>query len=245
MKRIFAVIIAAMLVQAVLNAQDLKVISYNIRNSESKDGTNSWVYRYAASAEMIKDQQADVLGLQEATGDQIYFIEQNFKDYKCVGKSVPVFWHKKTVSLMKSGDLESATWALIKHKKTGKKFYVVNLDLENTAAAERRSAVNTILDKVAEINTDSLPVVMTGGFYMRPADPALADVEAKMQNARKSAPKTDNTGTYNNWGKNSDILDHICYSGFSGCPEFQTVTKKYADRKFVSDHYPVMALLVF
>jgi endonuclease/exonuclease/phosphatase family metal-dependent hydrolase len=80
---------------------------------------------------------------------------------------------------------------------------------------------------------------------MKPADPAMAEVEAKMQNARKTAPKTDNVGTYNNWGKNSDILDHICYSGFSECQEYQTVTKRYADRKFVSDHFPIMALLVF
>lgn len=245
MKRIIATVITMMLVQAFLNAQDLKVISYNIRNSESKDGTNSWIYRYVASADMIKDQMADIFGLQEATEDQIYFIGRNFKDYKYAGESVPVFWNRKTLSLLKSGEFDSATWVLFKHKNTGKKFYVLNIDLEKTEDAERRSAVNALLDKVAEINTDSLPVVMTGGFYMKPDDPALADVEAKMNNARKTAVKTDNTGTYNNWGKNSDIIDHICYSGFSGCPEFQTVTKKYADRKFVSDHYPIMALLVF
>ena len=245
MKRIVTILILATLAQLAMNAQDLKVISYNIRNSESNDGTNSWMYRYAASAEMIKDQQADVIGLQEATKDQTYFIEQNFKDYKTAGKFAPVLWNKKTVSLLKSGELDNATWVLIKHKKTGNKFYLVNVDLEKTAAAERRVSVNAVLDNIAAINVDSLPVVLTGGLYMKPADPAMADVEAKMQNARKSAPKTDNTGTYNNWGKNSDILDHICYSGFSGCHEFQTVTKKYAERKFVSDHFPIMALLVF
>lgn len=245
MKRIVTILILATLAQFAMNAQDLKVISYNIRNSESKDGTNSWVYRYAASAEMINDQKADVIGLQEATNDQVYFIEQNFKDYKFAGGSVRIAWNKKTVSLLKSGEFDNAAWALIKHKKTGNRFYIVNVDLEKTAAADRRAAVNAILDKVAEINTDSLPVVLTGGFYMKPAEPAMADVEAKMHNARKTAAKTDNTGTYNNWGKNSDILDHICYSGFSGCQEYQTVTKKYADRKFVSDHFPIMVQLTF
>lgn len=245
MKRIVTILILATLAQLAMNAQDLKVISYNIRSSESKDGTNSWMYRYASSAEMIKDQQADVIGLQEATKDQIYFIEQNFKEYKCVVGHASVLWNKKTVSLLKSGDMDNATWALIKHKKTGNKFYVVNIDLEKTVAAERRAAVNAIIDNITAINTDAIPVALTGGFYMKPADPAMADVEAKMQNARKSAPKTDNTGTYNNWGKNSDILDHICYSGFGSCQEFQTVTKKYADRKFVSDHFPIMVQLTF
>jgi endonuclease/exonuclease/phosphatase family metal-dependent hydrolase len=245
MKRTLTILIAAVLMQFAMNAQDLKVISYNIRSSDSKDGTNSWVYRYAASAEMIKDQKADVIALQEARKDQIKFIEENFKDYKSVGENTTVFWNKKTVSMLKSGTVDSATWALIKDKKTGEKFYIVNADLEKTAAADRKAAVNAILDKVAQMNTDSLPVVLTGGLYMKPADPAMAEVEAKMQNARKTAPKTDNVGTYNNWGKNSDILDHICYSGFSECLEYQTVTKRYADRKFVSDHFPIMALLTF
>ena len=78
MKKIFSMIIAAVLLPLALNAQDLKVISYNIRNSQSKDGTNSWIYRYAASAEMIQDQQADVIGLQEALPDQVEFVEKNF-----------------------------------------------------------------------------------------------------------------------------------------------------------------------
>ena len=147
--------------------------------------------------------------------------------------------------MLKSGTVDSATWALIKDKKTGEKFYIVNADLEKTVAADRKAAVNAILDKVAEMNTESLPVVLTGGLYMKPADPAMAEVEAKMQNARKTAPKTDNVGTYNNWGKNSDIIDHIFYSGFSACTEYQTFTKIYAERKFVSDHFPIMALLIF
>lgn len=224
---------------------ELKVMSYNIRNSDSKDGTNSWMYRYAASAEMIQDQQADVIGLQEATEDQLYFIEQNFKDYKNVDGPASILWNRKTVSLQKSGTVDSATWALIKHKKTGERFYIFNVDMEKVAEAERKAALRGILDKLVQMNEDALPVVMTGGFYMKPADPSLSDVESEMNNARKSASKTDNTGTYNNWGKNNDVLDHIFYSGFGSCAEYQTVTKKYADRKFVSDHYPITVTLTF
>lgn len=238
-------IIASVMMSAALFAQDIKVVSYNIRSSDSKDGTNSWVYRYAASADMIKDQAADIYGIQEATKDQIYFIEQNFRDYKCVGETNPVFYNKKTVSVQKSGSFDHTTWALVKTKKGGNRFYVVNIDIQDVPEAERKAALNAILDGLAEVNKDSLPVVITGGFYLTPSDPALADVEAKMSNARKTAAKTDNTGTYTNWGKTSQILDHIYYSGFNACPEYQTVTKKYSERKFVSDHYPLMVILTF
>lgn len=245
MKRTLTTIIAAMLLSLALNAQDLKVISYNIRNSQEKDGTNSWVYRYAASAEMVKDQMADVVGLQDALSDQVNFFEQNFKEYKWTGDFAYILWNKKTVTLQKSGSFDVATWALFKDKETGRKFYVVNVDLDKTPAEERKAAIAKVVESTEALNKESLPVVMTGGFYAKPGIDQLADLDAKMTNARKAAAKTDNTGTYTNWGKTSEILDHIYYSGFSACPEYQTVTKKYADRKFVSDHFPLMVMLTF
>lgn len=245
MKRTLTTIIAAMLLSLALNAQDLKVISYNIRNSQEKDGTNSWVYRYAASAEMVQDQKADVIGLQEALSDQVRFFEQNFKDYKWAGESATILWNRKTVSLQKSGSFDVATWALFKDKETGRKFYVVNVDLDKTPAEERKAAVAQVIERTEALNKESLPVVITGGFFMKPGDAALADLDSKMTNARKSAEKTDNTGTYNNWGKTSEIRDHIYYAGFTACPEYQTITKKYTDRKFISDHFPLMVQLTF
>jgi endonuclease/exonuclease/phosphatase family metal-dependent hydrolase len=245
MKRTLTTIIAAMLLSLALNAQDLKVISYNIRNSQEKDGTNSWVYRYAASAEMVQDQKADVIGLQEALSDQVRFFEQNFKDYKWAGESATILWNRKTVTLQKSGSFDVATWALFKDKETGRKFYVVNVDLDKTPAEERKAAVAQVIERTEALNKESLPVVITGGFFMKPGDAALADLDSKMTNARKSAEKTDNTGTYNNWGKTSEIRDHIYYAGFTACPEYQTITKKYTDRKFISDHFPLMVQLTF
>lgn len=245
MKRTLTTIIAAMLLSLALNAQDLKVISYNIRNSQEKDGTNSWVYRYAASAEMIQDQKADVIGLQEALSDQVRFFEQNFKDYKWAGESATILWNRKTVTLQKSGSFDVATWALFKDKETGRKFYVVNVDLDKTPAEERKAAVAQVIERTEALNKETLPVVITGGFFMKPGDAALADLDSKMTNARKSAEKTDNTGTYNNWGKTSEIRDHIYYAGFTACPEYQTITKKYTDRKFISDHFPLMVQLTF
>lgn len=277
MRYILLTVAAVMLMPFASFAQEadreVKVMSYNIRNSGSKDGTNSWLYRYVAAADMILDQKADIIAIQEALSDQIYFLEENFKDYKHVGKGsedgknkgehTAIFWNKKNFSMVdwgtlwlsetpdlpsKSWDAEvnsTAVWALMKDKKTGNRFYVVNVDLDESGKEARSEGLQVVLDKLSAMNPDSLPVVMTGGFCMRPADPALAEVEAKMENARKSAAKTDNTGTYHNWGKNNEILDHIYHSGFGGCSEYQTVTKKYAERKFVSDHYPMTAILTF
>ena len=253
----------------------LKVMSYNIRVGTSRDGTNSWEFRYVATAEMFKDQAPDIMGLQEALESQVRFIEENFRNYKSVGvgrddgkkkgEFMSILWNKKTVSLMKWGTFwlsetpdkpskgwdaacfRTATWALMKDKKTKSRFYVVNTHLDHVGKEARRNGLNLIMERIAEINPKSLPVVLMGDFNMKPSAPELKDVDARMSSARKVALKTDNHNTFNGWGKADKdmVIDYIYISGFSSCPEYRTVTGKYADRKFVSDHYPVFARLIF
>ena len=70
MKRILLFFAAAFAVLGV-HAQDqerkgdLKVMTYNIRYATMKDGPNAWIYRKDASIAMIKDQQPDVIAMQE------------------------------------------------------------------------------------------------------------------------------------------------------------------------------------
>ena len=90
-------------------------------------------------------------------------------------------------------------------------------------------------------------MVLTGDFNVKPTDPALTELDRMMDSARKIAEATDNHNTFNGWGKakKDDVIDYIYVSGFTACPEYQTVTKKYNDRAFVSDHFPIFARLIF
>lgn len=281
--RKFTLIVAAMLVMLpfVSSAQkqtkdhDLKVMSYNIRMGAAKDGTNSWEYRYPATALMLEDQKPDVFGVQEAFNYQIRFIEDNFMDYDCVGvgrddgkqkgEFMSIFWNKKTVKMIKWGTFwlsetpdkpsmgwdaackRTATWALMKDKKTGKQFYFVNTHLDHRGAEAQRKGLELIVSRIAEINPKGYPMVLTGDFNVKPDNAALKDLDTKMQSARKIAPRTDNHPTFNNWGKIKPdmVIDYIYVSGFSACPEYHTVTEKYGTWKYVSDHYPIYAKLIF
>jgi endonuclease/exonuclease/phosphatase family metal-dependent hydrolase len=281
--RKFTLIVAAMLVMLpfISSAQkqtkdyDLKVMSYNIRMGSAKDGTNSWEYRYPATALMLEDQKPDVFGVQEAFNYQIRFIEDNFTDYDCVGvgrddgkqkgEFMSIFWNKKTVKMIKWGTFwlsetpekpsmgwdaackRTATWALMKDKKTGKQFYFVNTHLDHRGAEARRKGLELIVARIAEINPKGYPMVLTGDFNVKPDDEALKELDTKMQSARKIAPRTDNNPTFNNWGKIKPdmVIDYIYVSGFSACPEYHTVTEKYGTWKYVSDHYPITAKLIF
>ena len=254
---------------------DLKVMSYNIRMGSAKDGTNSWEFRYPATALMLEDQKPDVFGVQEAFNYQIRFIEDNFEDYDCVGvgrddgkqkgEFMSIFWNKKTVKMIKWGTFwlsetpekpsmgwdaackRTATWALMKDKKTGKQFYFVNTHLDHRGTEAQKKGLELIVSRIAEINPKGYPMVLTGDFNVKPDNAALKDLDTKMQSARKIAPRTDNHPTFNNWGKIKPdmVIDYIYVSGFSACPEYHTVTEKYGTWKYVSDHYPIAAKLIF
>ena len=250
-------------------------MSYNIRMGSANDGTNSWQFRFPATLEMIKDQKPDVFGVQEALENQLLVITENIKEYKQVGvgrdngkkkgEFMSIFWNTKTVSLIKWGTFwlsetpdkpskgwdaacfRTATWALMKDKKTGKKFYFVNTHLDHKGAEAQKNGLMLIINRIAEINPQGYPMVLTGDFNIKPNNPAILELDKLMTSTRKIASKTDNNKTFNNWGKAADdmIIDYIYVSGFSSCPEYQTVTKSYFNKKYVSDHYPIFARLIF
>ena len=251
----------------------ITVMSYNIRMGEADDGTNSWQFRYPATALMIEDQNPDVFGVQEAYPYQILFIDENCRDYKYVGvgredgksegEHMAIFYNKKTVSLLKWGTFwlsetpdkptmgwdaackRTATWALMKSKVSGKKFYFIDTHLDHVGKVAQKEGRALIVSKMKEINRDGLPMVLVGDFNIELSDPAFTVLDGVMKNARKIAADTDNSNTFNGWGKSSTTIDHIFYSGFRSCTKYETITKPYADRKFISDHYPIKAVLVF
>ena len=283
MKRLLIILLAVAMLPQTIEAKrktsdkeyDLKVMSYNIRLGIGKDGTNSWEFRYPATALMIEDQQPDVFGVQEAHDFQILFIKDNFRYYDCVGvgredgkskgEHMSIFWNKKNISLIKSGTFwlsetpdkpskgwdahckRTATWALMKDKRTGKKFYFVNTHLDHRGKLAQKNGLALIVSRIDEINPQGYPMVLTGDFNVKPNNPVLADLDKIMQSSRKVAKKADNHQTFNGWGKaKSDaVIDYIYVSGFSDCIEYQTVTKPYAERKFISDHYPIFTTLKF
>lgn len=270
--------LAAIFSTAALNAKDnktqgLKVISYNIRNGEAKDGTNSWQYRYPASALMILDQKPDIWGVQEAYDYQVKYLEEALTDYKCVGvgredgkhegEHMSIFYNTKTVKLLKWGTYwlsetpdepsmgwdaackRTATWAYMKDKKTGKKFYYVNTHLDHMGAEAQKNGLALIMDRVAEMNPAGEPMVITGDFNVTLDNPILNEIKSRMKNSREVAAKTDHNITYNGWGRGGMIIDYVWYSGFTGCPVYETITKPYYDRTYISDHFPVTATLIF
>ena len=277
MKRFFLILTAVILFPLALSAKGEKegviAMSYNIRYGTASDGTNSWQYRYGASAMMLDDQKPDVVGLQEALSDQVQYLTMALdKTYKAVGvgrddgkkagEIMAVLYNFKTTKLLKWGtfwlsdtpDVPSrgwdgacnrcATWAILKDKATGKKFFFVNTHIDHVGAEAQQKGVKLVADKIAELNKEGLPVIVTGDFNMEVSNASLAPMKEGFQNASEAAVVTDDHFSYNGWGKASSTIDYVWFKGFT-CTRFETVTKPYAERTFISDHFPVKAVLVF
>ena len=281
MKRVFLVLMTVLLALPFNAAAksgkpaDINVISYNIRVGKANDGTNSWQYRYPASAMMIMDQKPDIFGLQEALDFQFKYLEEYCPGYKGIGvgredgrkegEIMAIFYNKKTIKLIKWGTFwlsetpekpskgwdaacfRSATWALMKDKASGRKFYYVNTHLAHVGWEAHKNGLKLIVDRIGEINPENYPMILTGDFNMRIERPEFDDLKKVMRNAREVAFKTDHHGTFNDWGKAADdeIIDYIWFKGFSSCTEYETITKPYMNRAYVSDHYPIKATLIF
>ena len=278
MKKIYLLLLAALL-PAVLYAkpeparEGIVIMSFNIRNGESKDGTNSWEYRYPTSAMMLDDTKPDVVGLQEALDAQTTYLktvlDKTYKslgvgreDGKKAGEQTAILYNYKTQSLIKWGTFwlsetpdvpsigwdaschRTATWAIFKDKETGKKYFFINTHIDRQGTDAQKKGIRILADKILELNTESLPVIITGDFNLEAGNPALAPVSLTFQNARESAVITDDHFSYNGWGKIKETVDYIWYKGFTAT-RFETFTKAYDKRTFISDHFPVKATLIF
>ncbi|MBO4571539.1 MAG: endonuclease/exonuclease/phosphatase family protein [Bacteroidales bacterium] len=255
------------------DAPSIKVMSYNIRYGTAKDGDNAWDKRCAATPAMLADKAPDVFGVQEALTSQLEYILKECPQYGCVGvgredgvskgEHMSVFYLKDRMELLKWGTYwlsetpeepskgwdamckRTATWLLLRDRASGREFFFVNTHLDHVGVEARRKGLALIVERIAAMNPNGVPMVLTGDFNSYVNDPWMSDIKVMMKNARFYAEDTDWKGSFNGWGKSAKAIDYIFYSGFSRCPDFKVVDGSYAGAPFISDHYPVIATLEF
>lgn len=253
----------------------INVMSYNVRFGDAKDGTNEWYYRLEANIKMFEDQKPDVVGMQEALDYQMAFFKEFLDGYKGVGvgrengkkkgEHMGVFYNTKTMKLLKWGTFwlsetpdkpskgwdaacfRTATWALLKDKASGNKFFFVDTHLDHVGVVAQEEGLKLIVSRIASINPENLPMILVGDLNVLPDNKILEPLNGVMKSARDVAMKTDTGATFNAWGKadKAKAIDYIYFKGFASCPVFEVVRKPYDNRKFISDHYPVKATLIF
>ena len=159
------------------------------------------------------------------------------------------FWLSETPDVPSKGFGASysrnATWGIFKHLPTGEIFYYINTHLDHKVANAQIEGMKLISQHFKEYKA-TYPLFLTGDLNILDSNVALDVIEEYMHNARYAAPSyyTDFNNTYNGWtaaGKN--IIDHIYCSNYLRVVEYHTVNEKYNNVPYVSDHYPVYAII--
>ena len=259
--------------QSCQKMEPLPVMSFNVRYGTANDGDYVWDNRKDAACAMINDKHPAVFGVQEALDFQLTYFEEHCPGYKYVGvgredglhdgEHMSVFYDTNRIELQEWGTYwlsetpfqpslgwdaacrRTATWTLLKDKATGRSFYFVNTHLDHVGKEARRKGLLLLVDRIAAMNPEGYPMILTGDMNVYPDDPCLNELRNLMQDARQTAPVTDNEQTWHDWGKvtGNAPIDYVFYAGFAKCDKFEAVREPYEGVKYVSDHYPVMATL--
>ena len=255
------------------SAEPLKVVSFNIRNSGAHDADNDWEHRREATPAMMAALDPDVMGVQEALPDQLEYMKEQCPSYASIGvgrddgvekgEHMSIFYNTNRIKLLEWGTYwlsetpdepslgwdarcrRTATWALMKQKKSGQRFYFVNTHLDHIGVEARRKGLALIVDRIGEMNKEDFPMVLTGDFNVFPDDSCLVDLDKMMKSARVYAAVSDTTASFNGWGEESKVIDYIYYRGFKDCLDFRVATERFADKPFISDHYPIISEFEF
>ena len=141
------------------------------------------------------------------------------------------------------------TYGLFRSKKTKEMFWVFNTHFDHMGKQARLESAKLIVQKIAEKNYGKhYPVFVTGDFNSKPEEEPAQYMMSKLQDCRKaSALVYGPADTWNGFKfgeKPSGCIDYVFASHYKymNVLKFATLTDSY-DRKYPSDHFPVMATI--
>ena len=251
---------------------ELTVMSFNVRYPAAADtGEKAWSNRRAAIYSMIKTKKPMLIGVQECYISQRNDITNNCEGYGAYGvgrtdgntsgETTSILYDKSIFSLKEYGTFwlsetptkpsagwdasinRTTTWVKLEIKSTKQMFYFVNTHLDHQGAVAKAEGLKLIQQKINDMNTANLPVVLTGDFNEASSSSIFSALSLK--NARNVAPITDNFGTSNGWGDKNQQIDHIYFGGDLNALSYETIRDRWEGLTYISDHYPIMATFNF
>lgn len=179
----------------------VKAMTYNVRVDCILGGLHRWTNRKEFVFDILKDNAADVIALQEALYSQTQDIQQILPQYSNYaigrndgnqkGESCAIFFKKDRFKLTDSGtfwfsDTPSVpgskdwgnmppricSWVLLRDKTTGTDFYIYNVHLDAFSQNSRKESTRLLLKKIAARKTHD-PFIVMGDFNMELDNPAM------------------------------------------------------------------------
>ena len=252
-------------------AAPLTVMSFNIRYGTANDGDNHWLKRREQLFALLREQQADVVGLQEALLGQIDEILQAVPGYDYVGvgrsdgrrageyaailyrtarlraRRSDTFWFSDTPGVVKStswgNQIERiSTWAYFEDRE-GPSFYFFNVHLDHQSQPSRERSVALLLERIGARDPKA-PVVVTGDFNAGEDNAAAVAMRASFVDTfRARHPDAKEVGTFNGFKIGQTAGEKIDFVFVEPGTEVleAAIVRTSREGRYPSDHFPVTA----
>jgi endonuclease/exonuclease/phosphatase family metal-dependent hydrolase len=190
-----------------LAAQDLHVMTFNIRLNIASDSLNAWPYRKDNTASQILFHDVHLLGVQEALHDQMIDLKDRLPKFKYIGVGRDdgkqkgeysaifydttrlivfesgTFWLSQTPEVAGSKGWDASyprvvTWGRFRDLKSKKTFFVFNTHFDHMGKEARRESAKFLLRKVKALSNNTAAIV-TGDFNSIPADEPIQIITDK------------------------------------------------------------------
>jgi endonuclease/exonuclease/phosphatase family metal-dependent hydrolase len=231
-RRVLQALVLAMLavVPAPLRSQQtsrepLTAMSFNIRYGTAKDGENQWTRRRAMVFDLLREQDADLIGLQEALDFQIEEILSAAPSYAAVGigrddgaaggemsailfrrnrfrvAEAGNFWFSDTPATPASKSWGNnvtriCTWARL-IDRDGRGFYHYNVHLDHESQPSRERSTQLLRERIEARAFSKDPVIVTGDFNVGESNPALSSMRGPFVDTfRVVRPNEQPAGTF-------------------------------------------------
>lgn len=185
----------------VLSAGPIDVMSFNIRLGTASDGFDHWAFRRDMLFDLLREEDADLVGLQEAYRFQIDEILTALPDYAVVGvgrddgrargetsailyrrdrfyvAESGTFWFSDTPAVPGSRHWGNnitriSTWARFVDRD-GSAFWHFNLHLDHQSQPSRERSTELLLRRIEARTNPDEPVIVTGDFNVGEDNPAI------------------------------------------------------------------------
>jgi endonuclease/exonuclease/phosphatase family metal-dependent hydrolase len=167
--RILLSLAITLLLSGIMQAQSIRVMSYNVRLDTEADSMNRWKNRSDKVIRLIKKHNPDLFGVQEALHNQMLDLQNDLRKYSYVGVgrddgkemgeysaifykkkkfeliSQHTFWLSETPEVPGSKSWDAAitriiTYAVFKDKVTGKQFLYANTHFDHVGKEARKNS---------------------------------------------------------------------------------------------------------
>lgn len=259
---------------------EMNIVSFNIRMDTPNDGENQWKFRKDCAADLIKFYNVDIFGAQEVLHHQLTDLLERLPDYDYVGvgrtdgkekgEYAPIIYKKSRYAVVKTGNFwlaedknavgkkgwdaaceRVATWAVLKDKQSGKKFFFLNTHLDHIGKVARHEGAALVLRQVKELAGD-MPVIVTGDFNaVETEDPILVLIDRDnvdhLTDSRSVADlKYGPEWTFHGFGRvpleKRHLIDYIFIKGNIKVLRHGVLTDTL-NHLYPSDHCPIMCVI--